>query len=389
MKEHLLALIRNAARVTRIGRLKGAAAAIRSALRRRDAAPAAANDAPIAVPPAIAPARPTELEHAAPAMATSAARDETPVVDLAAEILADVPRIEPGTFTSSAHTHAHQTRRYKLYAPPDATGRQLPLVVMLHGCTQDPDDFAAGTGMNERAREQGFFVLYPEQSKEANALRCWNWFKHDHQQRGSGEPALIAGMVQEVVALHAIDPGRVYIAGLSAGAAMAAIVAAAYPEIFAAVGIHSGLPGGAASSAPEAMLVMNGGAGHAGWLRPGATAPPPMTVPAIVFHGDEDRTVHPRNGEQVIMRMLDDAAPESNPVGTGARIEPGVSAGGRQYTRSIYPGDQGQALAEHWLVHGAGHAWSGGHAAGSYTDATGPDATREMLRFFFEHPLRA
>ena len=277
-----------------------------------------------------------------------------------------------GDFRSGTHSHAGLTRAYKLYTPPGAAGRALPLVVMLHGCTQNPDDFAAGTTMNEHAREQGFFVLYPAQSQDANPSRCWNWFKHNHQRRGSGEPAVLAGMTQAVMRQHGIDPRRVYIAGLSAGGAMAAIVAAAYPELFAAVGVHSGLASGAASNLSEALAAMQGGSGrvHAG---------PPSAVPTIVFHGDQDRTVHPRNGEQLIAAVRGGGA-------AGARVEQGVCSQGRRYTRSAHAPGGGSASAEHWLVHGAGHAWSGGQTAGSYTDAKGPDASREMLRFFFDHP---
>ncbi len=291
-----------------------------------------------------------------------------------------------GAFISGTHTHASLTRRFKLYIPPGHVGRSLPLVVMLHGCTQDPDDFAAGTAMNERACEQGFFVLYPEQSQDANPSRCWNWFKHNHQQRGRGEPALLASMTQTVMKEYGMDARRVYVAGLSAGGAMAAIVAAAYPDLFAAVGVHSGLPSGAANNVAEALMVMK--SGNVGFVvpakvgHPGAAAKAPLQpqilVPTIVFHGDQDQTVHPRNGEQVI------AAAQGGAGST--RVEQGVSAQGRRYTRSTRHGDKGQAVTEHWLVHGAGHAWSGGHATGSYTDASGPDATLEMLRFFFEHP---
>jgi poly(hydroxyalkanoate) depolymerase family esterase len=166
---------------------------------------------------------------------------------------------DDGAFIAGTHTHAGLSRDHKLYVPPGAAGRALPLVVMLHGCTQDPDDFAAGTGMNARARDQGFFVLYPAQSRKANPQGCWNWFKHTHQQRHRGEPALIASMTQAIVARHGIDPRRVYIAGLSAGGAMAAVVAACWPELFAAVGVHSGLAPGAATSLPDALSAMRGG----------------------------------------------------------------------------------------------------------------------------------
>ena len=288
-----------------------------------------------------------------------------------------------GSFTADTHVHAGLTRRYKLYTPPLCTSQPaLALVVMLHGCTQNADDFAAGTGMNELAREQGFIVLYPEQAKDANPQRCWNWFKHNHQRRGSGEPALIASLTQKLVQVHGINPRRVYIAGLSAGGAMAANVAAAYPDVFAAAGVHSGLPAGSARSVAEAMVQMQSGANAGGRSE--------QAVPTIVFHGDQDRTVNPRNGEQVLAAALHDQA-YGGTWGAGAvpypgRAAHGVSSGGRRYTRTDYSDGAGAPLAEHWVIHGAGHAWSGGQPTGSYTEPTGPDATREMLRFFFSQP---
>lgn len=281
-------------------------------------------------------------------------------------------------FISGSHTHAGLTRTYKLYVPPQHAERALPLVVMLHGCTQDPDDFAAGTDMNARAREQGFFVLYPAQSQDGNAQRCWNWFARAHQQRGSGEPALLADMTQAVTKIYGIDAQRVYVAGLSAGGAMADIVAAAYPDIYAAVGVHSGLPRGAATNVAGAFAAMKNGEPSSRATTTLSTA----SVPAIVFHGDQDQTVHPKNGEQVIAALL--RGVES----MEPRVEQGLTMGGRRYTRSSFRDLGGDTVAEHWLVAGAGHAWSGGSANGSYTDRKGPDATAEMLRFFFEHPLR-
>ena len=308
------------------------------------------------------------------------------------------------TFSSGRFTHTVLTRHYKLFAPPVITGAALPLVVMLHGCTQNADDFAAGTAMNEMAREQGFYVLYPEQSQDANPSRCWNWFNHNHQQRDRGEPALLAEMTLEIIRSHNIDPARVFIAGLSAGAAMAVIVAAAYPEMFAAVGVHSGLARGAASNVLEALKVMkNGIAGPSlpingngvGFTSAAAAARTQTLVPAIVFHGDKDQTVHPRNGEQVLAAALTGVIDE-DASGSGFNEKPGggnsghrqvhqgVSAQGRRYTRSVHHDENGNAIAEHWVLHGAGHAWSGGRATGSYTDAKGPDASGEMLRFFFQ-----
>ena len=300
---------------------------------------------------------------------------------------------EPGIFSSGTHLHDAMSCGYKLYAPPGATGSGHALVVMLHGCSQDPDDFAAGTGMNECAREQGFFVLYPAQSKLANSHRCWNWFKPDHQQRDSGEPAWIAELTRSVIEHHLIDPQRVYIAGLSAGGAMAAVVAEAYPDLFAAVGVHSGLPVGAASNVIEAIGVMRSGASfRMPWRLMTDMAEAALgasddavLVPTIVFHGDEDDTVHPRNGEQIIAAVVGLAAASDSARSPPApRIEPSDAAEGRNHTRTIHHADDGSATAEHWVVHGAGHAWSGGRPSGSFTDADGPDATREMLRFFFD-----
>ncbi|APW40549.1 hypothetical protein RD110_08185 [Rhodoferax koreense] len=281
-------------------------------------------------------------------------------------------------FVSGTHSHAGRSLAYKLYVPPGYEGQSLPLVVMLHGCTQNPDDFAAGTGINELAREQGFYVLYPAQAQDANPSRCWNWFKHNHQGRGNGEPGVISNLTQAIVRSHGIDPSRVYVAGLSAGGAMAAILAEAYPEIFAAAGVHSGLPPGAARDMPGAFSVMKTGVSPAGAAR--ANGASGAAVPTIVFHGDRDDTVHPLNGQQVVTKALgDDAAPASQ------RQEQGRAPNGRRFTRTVHTAADGRVLAEHWLIHGAGHAWSGGRPQGSYTDGTGPDATREMMRFFAGH----
>ena len=359
-------LMRAATRLTRAGRLNEASAAIQRALG------GSAGRAP------AWPARPLPGEWPAAPSATVAVEPSGAI---------DGHR-GAGAFLAGSHTHATLTRGYKLCVPAGADGRSLPLVVMLHGCTQDPDDFAAGTGMNALATEQGFYVLYPAQAHDANPSRCWNWFKHNHQQRGRGEPAVIASMTQAIMQAHDIDPRRVYVAGLSAGGAMAAIVGAAYPDVYAAVGVHSGLAPGAASNLPEALAAMKGGASGAAPLagaatRWGATAPHPppgLPLPVIVFHGDRDATVHPRNGEQVVAAALG-----ADAGAAGRSVEQGVSARGRRYTRAVSAAAAGRPAAEHWVLHDAGHAWSGGRAAGSYTDPQGPDASREMLRFFLEH----
>ncbi len=395
MNTKLQELMRSATRLTQTGRLQEATDAIQIALRGAAANGAAAGRVP----------SPPWAGNRFFALPGGAVQTPSPWAEHDAGVgmnphgSAGV-QSGSGEFSSGGHSHGGLTCRFKLYQPPGQAGKTLPLVVMLHGCSQDADDFAAGTGMNERAREQGFFVLYPQQGTNANPSRCWNWFEPQHQQRGLGEPALIASLTQAVTQQHNIDASRVYVAGLSAGGAMAVIVAAAYPELFAAVGVHSGLPGGAASNLAQALMVMQSGqvgivmrATDAGASRAAkALLHPQAAVPTIVFHGDQDQTVHPRNGEKVIAAALGVAAgaPDAHAHPSGrARVEQGVSAQGRRYTRSTTHDEQGQALTEHWLVHGAGHAWSGGHASGSYTDASGPDATLEMLRFFLEHPKAA
>jgi len=311
--------------------------------------------------------------------------------------LEDEEIVGEGEFIQGTFALGTQQRHYKLFVPPGHQGKKLPLVVMLHGCTQDPDDFAAGTGMNELALEQRFFVLYPAQSRSANSSRCWNWFKPADQQRDSGEPALIAAMVRSVLEQFGADDARTYIAGLSAGGAMAAVIANAYPELFAAVGVHSGLPCGSARNVMEALSVMKSGdagsrfpfePGRPGVAAKNRNAPP---VPTIVFHGDRDHMVHPDNGAQVVKEALGVLARDTTTQGlveTAQEIKADAAGNSRSCSRTVYADASGSPLVEQWIIHGAGHAWSGGRPAGSYTDPRGPDASAEMLRFFLQHSLR-
>jgi poly(hydroxyalkanoate) depolymerase family esterase len=266
----------------------------------------------------------------------------------------------PGRFIKRTHSNDAGTRAYKVYLPAGYRGQALPLVVMLHGCKQTPDDFALGTRMNQLADELGFLVAYPAQAWSANYSRCWNWFRPGDQQRDDGEPSLIAGITRQVIARYKVDARRVYVAGLSAGGAMAGIMAATYPELYAAAGIHSGLPHASARDAVTAIAAMRGLRTEAASLLP--------AVPTIVFHGDRDTTVHHRDGDYGV-------------AGARLRSETG-EAGGRAYTRTLYR--SAKSSVEHWLVHGAGHAWSGGNPDAPYADAKGPNATREMLRFFLQ-----
>ena len=275
-----------------------------------------------------------------------------------------------GKFLSLSCSAPAGTRAYKLYIPSTYTGQSMPLVVMLHGCKQNPDDFAAGTGMNALAEEEGCLVVYPAQAKNANGSNCWNWFQAGDQRRDGGEPSIIAAITREIIRDYKADPARVYVAGLSAGGAMAAILASEYPDLYAAAGVHSGLPTGAAHDVPSAFAAMSKG-GAPGAAKAGNKS----AVPVIVFHGDNDKTVHPRNGHDVLAQQAD-------PKASAATVEKGSTPNGRSYTSAVHRDAGGKLVAEHWTVHGSGHAWSGGTRRGSYTDPKGPDASREMLRFF-------
>jgi poly(hydroxyalkanoate) depolymerase family esterase len=280
----------------------------------------------------------------------------------------------PGEFITGSFANGAGARDYKLYVPSGYHGQELPLVVMLHGCTQTPDDFASGTRMNAMAELNPCFVLYPAQAQRANGSRCWNWFKGSHQKRNRGEPSIIADMTREIIGKYAVDRRRVYVAGLSAGGAMAAVMKKTYPELYAAVGVHSGLAYGVAHDLPSALEAMKG-RGHAS-----ATGARHDITPVIVFHGDGDTTVHPTNGDEVLAQSLPGRG--SSARAPAPEVHQGQTPNGHPFTRTLYRDDAGRVIAEHWLVHGGAHAWSGGSAEGSYVDPAGPDATREMLRFF-------
>jgi poly(hydroxyalkanoate) depolymerase family esterase len=251
-------------------------------------------------------------------------------------------------------------------------------VVMLHGCTQNPDDFAAGTGMNDLAERAGIFVAYPAQSRSAHPQKCWKWYEPGDQARESGEPAIVAGITQAVMAAYPIDPSRVYIAGMSAGGAAALNIARAYPDLYAAVGVHSGLAAGCARDLGSALMAMQVGAPGLG-TGPNFGAPEAgLRVPTIVFHGSDDGTVSVRNADQILA--------QANAAGLSARPETHEGLGGHSYTRTRFADSAGRVLVEDWRVRGAGHAWSGGRPDGSFTDPDGPDASQAMLDFA-EHRL--
>jgi poly(hydroxyalkanoate) depolymerase family esterase len=354
----LNASMAEALRLTRSGNLAEATALLRSALKA---------DSPVAPAP-----------HGA---------WEAPVIDLVPERVALEPQHSGGEAPVRSRTGAEGKGRfeeqtyegkvgtmgYRLYLPARPTAA-MPLIVMLHGCTQSPEDFARGTGMNALADEFGFLVAYPRQTQTANPQKCWNWFRPADQQRDHGEPALLAGLTRQIISQHAVDAGKVYVAGLSAGGAAAAIMAAEYPDLFAAVGIHSGLACGAARDLPSALAAMKRGGGAAGAARSYRGF-----VPVITFHGDQDATVHEVNSREIVAAAADAAG-----VPLELRVEEGRSRTGTRYRRELSVDRQGVVQIEQWTIKGGGHAWSGGDRSGTYTDPRGPEASREMVRFFLE-----
>lgn len=402
MNKQFQSAMREATRLTQAGRLSEATALIQRTL--QGAGAAASSDTPKTSPaadiiegefrvtePASAPAALPPLLSAITAEPPPAAPSR-PAPATPARIPVPGGTGDSGRFLSATYTAQAGTRPYKLYVPGGYRGQALPLLVMLHGCTQSPDDFAVGTRMNQLAEEHGCLVVYPAQVSAANASACWNWFEPANQRWGQGEPALIAGITRQVGATYAVDPRRVFVAGLSSGGAMAVIMAMTYPDLFAAVGCHSGLAYGAAHDLPSALRAMR----QAEQPRAPRGVPAPVAVasprvpPLIMFQGDQDTTVHPRNADQLLAQWM--ALPTGDAFGAADAPPPevlrGKVAAGLAYTRSSHLDASGQVRVECWLIHSAGHGWSGGSPEGSFTAPRGPDAAREMLRFFLAHPQR-
>jgi poly(hydroxyalkanoate) depolymerase family esterase len=286
------------------------------------------------------------------------------------------PIPEGAQFLNRSFTCTAGARNYRLYIPASASERAGGLVVMLHGCKQDPDDFAAGTNMNVVAERYGVLVAYPGQLASANTSSCWNWFRPADQLRDAGEPAIIAGLTREIMEEFGLRRGQVFVAGLSAGGAMAAVMGETYPDLYAGVGIHSGLAYGVANDVVTAFAAMRGDTGAIRGIKPAQTGSE-SRIRTIVFQGSADAVVHPSNAE----RIINAAAPQIAPG--AVRREIGASSAGRSYTRTVITAADGDLAVEYWLIAGAGHAWSGGNPSGSYADPAGPDASTEMMRFFF------
>lgn len=303
----------------------------------------------------------------------------------------------PGRWVSGEYTNAAGTRKYQLYLPAgyDASRTHM-LVVLLHGCTQDAADIARGTRIAEHADRDGFIALLPEQPESANAKKCWNWYDPAHQARGAGEPSIIDGMTAKVIAGYPVDPERVHLAGISAGAGMAALVAVAYPETYASVAFHSGIAWRGATNVMAALGVMAKGPSATEADTLGARAAAAMgarkrAIPALVIHGGSDKVVNPANAAALArqwtrmnasVRPLDDA-PIALQDAAGNNERSG-EANGYHWTRASF--GAGEAVVDELIIAELGHAWSGGSSTGTFTDEHGPDATGEIVRFFTEHP---
>lgn len=381
------AQIAEAARLTRAGKLKEATALIQRTLGATSETNKEAIDVPSQVVDETQPNKPSGLAKLLKnAQRILTGKDERTEQESkkASRHKNNIPNKQPharqeskrnevwagGQFIDGSYNNQAGTRSYKLYIPSGYKGQALPLVIMLHGCSQTPDDFAAGSRMNLIAENKQFFVAYPAQSNSANSSKCWNWFNLSDQQRERGEPSIIAGITKQIASNYRIQSGRVYVAGLSAGGAMAATMGALYPDLYAAIGVHSGLAYGAARDLPSAFAAMQKGKQN------NNNRQQIQFVPTIVFHGDRDTTVNQRNAEQVLAQWG-----EKN---LRASKNEQKAPNGRSYTRTIYRDAGDRVVMEQWIVRGAGHAWSGGSPHGSFTDPTGPDASQEMIRFFFD-----
>jgi len=300
--------------------------------------------------------------------------------------------LNEGAFTRGSFTNEYGTRDYRLYVPSGYEEQGgVPLIVMLPGCRQDAEDFAAGTQMNVLAEREGFLVLYPEQHLSANPLGCWNWFEPANQERGNGEPSIIAGATDRVIADYNVDTDRVYVAGISAGGAMTSIMGATYPDLYTAIAVHSGLEYKAAGNNRAALAAQRDGGpdpDRQGYLAFLSAREEARVLPTIVFHGEDDEEVDVVNAHQALSQWAqtndysydgsDNDSITDEPADTLREQTPE----GYGYVRYVYENPEGDVIMEKWIVDGLGHAWPGGDPKGSYTDPAGPDASEEIIRFF-------
>ena len=287
----------------------------------------------------------------------------------------ELPLPEGAQFLDQRYSCAAGARRYRLYVPSTAEEGLQGLIVMLHGCTQSPEDFAAGTGMNALAEEHRLLIVYPAQTGGDNSMSCWNWFRPGDQMRDIGEPAIIAGLTESLRDQYAIPKDRIFVAGLSAGGAMAAIMGETYPELYGAIGVHSGLAYGSANDVLSALTAMRGQDAIGEAPSRNGVSEPNAAPRMIVFHGSADTTVHPSNAGRIV-------ANHGGTRGRTSRTERGQAGETRAYTRLVAEREDGTRGMECWMIEGAQHAWSGGHPSGSYTDPRGPSASKAMVRFF-------
>lgn len=303
-----------------------------------------------------------------------------------------------GSFKRYSHTNTAGTRTYKLYVPASYSGEALPLIVDLHGCSSNADEEARWSRFNELAERFNVLVAYPEQSPEANGNRCWNWFLEEHYHRDAGEPLLIAGITREVMAGWAVNPQRVYVAGISAGGAMSVIMAATYPDLYAAAMVYAGCQyqGGATCMGAGATLPAEE-SGRRAYEAMGSRA---RVVPVLVIQGDTDPLVPPANAERVVQQFLasddwaDNGANDGSVNRNRSATRSGQKPGGRSYDIDDYTDAAGCLLAQRWLIQGMGHAWSNATPNGSprdaaLTDPLGPDVSTPTLEFFLSHPMPA
>jgi len=295
------------------------------------------------------------------------------------------------------YTSSEGTRPWRLFVPSRATNAMPSmLLVMLHGCTQSANDFAAGSRMDVVAEEQGYFVLYPEQLAKANARSCWNWFDAAHQMHGHGEPSLIAGMVNEIARKYAIDAARVHLVGVSAGAAMATLTAVAYPQQFATLTSASGIGWRAATDVVRALTVMQKGGGDGlptSQMMIAAMGSTARAVPTLVLHGGRDAVVNAKNADDLATQWVGvhDALRARNgepallaDAAAATRSDNGYTVNERSWRDS-----KGSARVTLIRIEDLGHAWSGGSTVGTFTDAKGPDASRLIAAFCAAHARTA